>query len=107
MIKIGVIIKELRIEKDLQQKELAQVCNTTQDTISLWELGKRKPDADMIILLCKFFDVSADYLLGLEDIDGSKTETLATQDNNIKGNKNVVINNSKNNGKITNKINIK
>jgi len=67
-MEIGKIIRQLRKERRLSQTELAQEIFTTQDTISLWELGKSLPDAMSIIKLAKFFGVSADYLLGLEDL---------------------------------------
>lgn len=63
---IGKIIKELRLEKGLTQTEFAKLLNTTQDTISLWELGKSYPDIFYIIEIAKIFEVSSDYLLGLE-----------------------------------------
>ena len=63
---IGKIIKELRIENHLTQTALAEKLNTTQDSISLWELGKSFPDIVTVIKLTKIFHVSADYLLGLE-----------------------------------------
>lgn len=69
----GERLKELRKEKGLTQNDLAKVLNVTQDSISLWEKNKRLPDTPYIILLAKFFGVSADYLLGLEDETGAKT----------------------------------
>ena len=56
----------------LTQTELANFLNTTQDTISLWEREKSNPDIEQLIKLALFFDVSTDYLLGLEDEDGHK-----------------------------------
>lgn len=41
--------------------------STSQDTISIWELDKALPDVESVIKLCKIFDVSADYLLGLTE----------------------------------------
>ncbi|HBF44270.1 MAG TPA: hypothetical protein DDW16_01320 [Clostridiales bacterium] len=67
MYLIGKRIKELRIEKNVTQKELAKSLNLTQDSISLWENNKRIPDTMYIILLCNYFNVSADYLLGLKN----------------------------------------
>ena len=64
---IGKIIRDLRKENNMSQTELAKELCTTQDTISLWELGKSLPDAISIVKLAKFFGVSSDYLLGLED----------------------------------------
>ena len=62
---IGIIIKELRKEMGCSQNQLADVLGVTQDSISLWENDKRIPDAQYIITMAKFFDVSTDYLLGL------------------------------------------
>lgn len=67
MIGIGLKIKELRIERNLSQTDLAKIFYTSQDTISLWENEKVLPDLKSLILICKFFNVSADYLLGLKD----------------------------------------
>ena len=67
-IKISGRIRELRKLNNLTQTQLAEKLQTTQDTISLWELGKSYPDVNSLILLCKLFDISADYLLGLQEI---------------------------------------
>lgn len=67
MNNIGKIIREEHLNKNMKQEELAQLIGVTQDSISLWENGKRIPDTQYIILLCKALDISADYLLGLED----------------------------------------
>ena len=64
---VGNRIRELRVERHLTQKQLGEKLSVSQDTISLWELDKRKPYARHIIKICRLFDVSADYLLGLID----------------------------------------
>ena len=68
-------LKELRAEKELTQKQLADLLNTTDDSIFSWEKGRSQPSIEMIRKLCLFFDVSADYLLGLEDETGAKIKT--------------------------------
>ena len=65
-MEIGKIIKQLRIENKMTQTELADKLNTTQDTISLWELGKSNPDIFSVVKLTTIFNVSSDYLLGIE-----------------------------------------
>ena len=65
--KIGKRIRELRTDLKITQTKLASVLGVTQDSISLWEKGKRIPDTQYIIGLCRFFEVSADFLLGLVD----------------------------------------
>lgn len=66
-MKFSVIIKELREEKGLSQKQLAEELNISQSAIAKWELDKTEPTAGTLRLLSEFFNVSADYLLGLED----------------------------------------
>ena len=60
-------LKELRIEKNLTQEELSKEIGTSQSSITYWETGKRIPSALVIITLAKYFGVTTDYLLGLED----------------------------------------
>lgn len=60
-------IYELRHEKGLSQFELAKAINVSQKAIDFWEKGINEPKASYIISLAKFFKVSADYLLGLEN----------------------------------------
>ena len=63
----GQRIKELRLEKNLTQKQLAEILNTTQRTISKYESESLDLNTDMIIKICKYFQVSADFILGLEN----------------------------------------
>lgn len=60
-------LKELRIESGKTQKQLAQELETTDDSIFSWEKGRSQPSIEMICALCRIFQVSADYLLGLVD----------------------------------------
>lgn len=60
-------IKELREEKSLSQAQLGKEIDVNWRTISNYELGVREPNLETIEKLCKYFEVSADYLLGLED----------------------------------------
>lgn len=66
-MEIGDIIKSLRIEHKMTQSQLATLLFTSQDTISLWERNKSYPDVKTVIKLTQIFNVSADYILGLED----------------------------------------
>lgn len=63
---IGKNIKSLRLSKGLTQVKLANKISSTQDTISLWECGKSYPDAEALIILAKFFNVTVDDLLNFE-----------------------------------------
>ena len=66
-MKFGEILKNLRIEKGLTQKELANACNVTATCICQLENGSRNPTGSTVAVLARFFDVSSDYLLGLSD----------------------------------------
>lgn len=65
-MKIGQTIRDLRKEKGLSQEELAKLLFLSQDTISLWERGKSFPDIVAVVKLTKIFNVTSDYLLGIE-----------------------------------------
>ena len=60
----GEKIRLLREERSLNQTELGQAVQMTQRKISYIECGKYEPSMEDIRLLCKYFQVSADYLLG-------------------------------------------
>ena len=60
-------IYELRKEKNISQGGLAKVIGVTQKAIDFWEKGINEPKATYIINLAKFFGVTSDYLLGLEN----------------------------------------
>lgn len=59
-------LKELRIDRGLSQDQLAKKVGLTHTAIGLWELGKRAPNLNAVIELAKFFDVSLDYIAGIE-----------------------------------------
>ncbi|MDE7265035.1 MAG: helix-turn-helix domain-containing protein [Clostridia bacterium] len=60
-------LKELRTEKELSQKQLANATGISQSAIARWELNQVEADASDIITLAKFFGVTTDYILGLTD----------------------------------------
>ena len=60
-------LKLLRTEKGLSQSQLAKETGLSQAAINYWEACERQPSAQAVITLAKYFNVSTDYLLGLED----------------------------------------
>ena len=60
-------LKDLREDRDINQGVIASELGTTQQQYSLYERGIRKLNVEQIIELCKFYNVSDDYLLGLTD----------------------------------------
>ena len=65
MLNISENIKQLRQEQKITQKDLANALGVTQRKISFMETGTTEPSLKDIKALCKYFNVSADYLLGL------------------------------------------
>ena len=61
----GEKIRNLREDMDLNQTQLGKGVNMTQRKISYIECGKYEPSIEDIIAFCRYFKVSADYLLGL------------------------------------------
>lgn len=60
-------IRDLREDKDLTQSAIAKLLNTTQQQYSKIELGISDISGQRLIILAKFYNVSADYILGLTD----------------------------------------
>jgi len=57
----------LRKQKGLTQEQMSDLLPVSRTGYSSWEQKKSKPDLENLVMLCEFFSVSADYLLGLSD----------------------------------------
>ena len=66
--KFSIRFKELREERKLSQAQIWKELGYTQACISRWESGERMPNANDIIAVALFFNVTTDYLLGLTDL---------------------------------------
>lgn len=60
-------IRDLREDKDLTQREVADFLHIKQNTYSQYENGQRQIPLDFLIALAKFYQTSTDYILGLTD----------------------------------------
>jgi transcriptional regulator with XRE-family HTH domain len=67
MENFGKKLKELRKEKNLTCKEVADSIGLTKNAITNYEIGFREPSLSVLKALCDFYDVSADYLIGRTD----------------------------------------
>ena len=67
MIKFPERLRELRIEKNMSRKDLADLLYVNLRTISYWELGQRECNLEQLANIAQIFGVSTDYLLGRED----------------------------------------
>ena len=73
---LGARIKELRKEFGLSQVDLASRLEVTKQTISNWENENIQPSSDMLVDLANVFNVTTDYLLGLDDVPRLSIEGL-------------------------------
>lgn len=60
-------MRNLREDRDLTQRELGAVINKSQQGYSHIEDGRAELKIDDLIKLCRFYEVSADYFIGLAD----------------------------------------
>lgn len=60
-------IRELREDHDLTQKEIAFILKTEQSYYSKYERGEHPLPIEHLITLCRYYNVSADYILGLPE----------------------------------------
>ncbi|MBD5464771.1 MAG: helix-turn-helix transcriptional regulator [Lachnospiraceae bacterium] len=68
MAEMGEILAELRKDKHLLQKDLADYLSISIGTVSNYETGTHEPDFETLCKLADFFQVSTDYLLGRTDL---------------------------------------
>ncbi|MBO4940325.1 MAG: helix-turn-helix transcriptional regulator [Clostridia bacterium] len=72
----GKILKELREEKKLSQTQLAEKLDISQSSLGRYELQQSEPRLSDIKKICEFFEITADYFIGLEDEAGTKIQNI-------------------------------
>ena len=60
-------LKLLRKKSGLSQRDFAEIIHASQNTVSQWESGKREPSYAIAREIANYFNVSVDYLLGIEE----------------------------------------
>lgn len=68
------LLKRLRTENGVTQPQLAEALGVSKGNVADWETGKSLPGYKAIIKLAKYFDVSADYILGLSALPKTPTD---------------------------------
>ena len=89
MVDFGNTLKALRLRETMTQAQLAQKLGVTKSVISAYETGLRLPSYDVLIHISKIYNVSTDYLLGIErkqnvDLSGLTQEEVEALLNLIK-----------------------
>lgn len=72
-------LSELRMTKGVTQDEVARALSVSNKTISKWENGTSSPDLSMLVSLAKYYNVSTDILLGLEQGHTGTKQLIANQ----------------------------
>lgn len=67
-------LKELIAFSNKMQKDICTDLGITRQKLTKWKLGYNEPSIDEIIMLATYFNVTCDYLLGLEDETGAKVK---------------------------------
>ena len=66
-MEVAACLRKTRIEKRYTQEDIADVLQMTQQQYSRYELGMHEIPVRHVITLCKFYGISADVLLGLDE----------------------------------------
>lgn len=60
-------LRDLREDRDLKQSDISRILNMKQPQYNRYETGLRELPLRHLVTLCSFYNVSADYILGLTD----------------------------------------
>ena len=60
-------LRQIREDRDLTQNEIAKILNKSQQGYNHIEMGRAELKIDDLKLLCRFYNLSSDYLIGLSD----------------------------------------
>ena len=90
--KTGSFISEMRKEKGLTQKQLADIVGVSDKAVSRWETGKGLPDTSIMPELCKALDININELLSGERLNaeaysGKAEEIMVDLMNDVQNNK--------------------
>ncbi len=80
MVDFGNRLKTLRLKENMTQQQLARKLGLTKSVISAYETGLRQPSYDVLIHIAKIYDVSTDYLLGIENKKGLDLSGLSQEE---------------------------
>ena len=67
MYKLYDRLREIRERENISQNALANALGITRASVNAWEMGISAPNAQSLVMLSKYFNVSVDYLLGLDN----------------------------------------
>lgn len=80
VIGLDVRLKKLRESKGWTQAELGKRMGITRASVNAWEMGISNPSTDYLVELAKIFQVSSDYILGLQETSNLNINGLSVSD---------------------------
>ena len=80
MVELGRKLRSLRLERGLNQRQVADRIGVTTSVISAYENNIRQPSYAVLVKLMGLFEVSADYLLGIADNHDRGSQHLVSLD---------------------------
>lgn len=81
--KIGERLKELRKQKGWTQQEVGDKIGVTKSVISFYEKQNRAPSPEVLIKFAELYEVSADYLLGIEKVQDTHLDVTGLSKRDI------------------------
>lgn len=90
-MKIGDLLKEIRIERGLSIGGASEQSGISKATISQIESNKYLPSCDKLVNLCKCYNVSADYVLGIDSTNKSNARETLIKSNSEYTNKLLIL----------------
>lgn len=69
-------IRKLRLDRGLTMDELANAIGVTKSRVNMWENAGSVPKENILISISRLFEVSVDYLLGNDEMDGKEPENI-------------------------------
>ena len=80
IVDLSVRLKQLRLDKQLRQEQVARLVGVSKGAISAYETDIRQPSYDVLIRLANLYRVSVDYLLGRTDARTLDISALTTHE---------------------------
>lgn len=75
-VKFQERIRKLRLDKGLTMDELAEAIGVTKSRVNMWENAGSVPKENILITISRYFQVSVDYLLGNDGMEGKEPENV-------------------------------
>lgn len=83
MYDLGFRIKEMRIRRGLNQKELAHRINKSKSAVCGYETNAQIPPLEVLVSIASVLNVSLDYLVGFEQTESISTQSLSDQQKKV------------------------